>query len=233
MPAQVEWMRDQQQKRLCNSALDKVSDDFRKGVKPHPEVLHEFLDMLNAIDSTVCVNGNRATGNALSARPGLTVEPRSKPSDWRAERPCDEFVVNRACIDHNQGVCLWRHDQEKAAEVRGNPDFLEIAKSRIRAKDLTKKTGQTSSAADNTHGDSETVYMPSTMASNVADRKADAAVARRPLRRARRAHRLTKQTMLTPLTPKHRTVVRRRQSYWRRQGTPGPPCSEFPAAATM
>ena len=42
MPAQVERMRDQQQKRLCNSALDKVSDDFKKGVKPHPEVLHEF-----------------------------------------------------------------------------------------------------------------------------------------------------------------------------------------------
>ena len=60
MPAQVERMRDQQQKWLCNAALDTVSDDFRRGVKPHPVVLHDFWDTLNAIDSTVRVNGNRA-----------------------------------------------------------------------------------------------------------------------------------------------------------------------------
>ena len=125
------------------AALDAVSDDFRKGVKPHPEILHKFLDTLNAIDSTVRVNGNRASVNALSARPGTTerVSVNKKNSDWRAERTCDELGVHRACIDHNQGVCPWGHDQEKDAEIRGNPEQLEIAKSRLRAKELTRKDG--------------------------------------------------------------------------------------------
>ena len=145
-------MRDQQRKRLCNSALDKVPDDFRKRVTPHSEVLHEFLDTLNAIDSTTRVNGNQACNSQRPFCAARTVESCSKPSDWQAEWPCDELVVNRACINHNQGVCPWGHDQEKAAEVRGNPERLEIANSRIRAKDLTQKVEQTSSTADSTHG---------------------------------------------------------------------------------
>ena len=105
----LERMRDQQQKRLCNSALNTVSDDFSKGVKHHPEVLHNFVDTLNALDSTVRVNGNRASVNALSARPGTTERVSvNKTSDWRAERPCDELVVHWAYIDHNQGMIRRR-----------------------------------------------------------------------------------------------------------------------------
>ena len=119
-------MRDQQKKRLCNAALDTVSDDFRKGVKPHPEVLHEFLDTLKAIDSTVSVNGNRASVNALSARPGTTERVSvNQTSDWRAERPCDELVVHSACTDHNQEVCPWGHDQEKDRRGAGHGGVKE------------------------------------------------------------------------------------------------------------
>ena len=69
------------------------------------------METMNAIDSTIWVNGCRATINALSARSGNPVESnRSNKEDWRSERPCDVLVVNCACPEHNSGICPWGHD---------------------------------------------------------------------------------------------------------------------------
>ena len=42
------------------------------------------------------------------------------------------------------------HDQDKAAAVRGQPELLEIAKSRLKAKDLSKKAGLSDGVPDST-----------------------------------------------------------------------------------
>ena len=82
MPHTVARLRDDQQRRLCNAAFDKISDEFRKGIKPHLEILEEFMERMNAIDSTIRVNGCRATVNALSACPGNPAESnRSNKED--------------------------------------------------------------------------------------------------------------------------------------------------------
>ena len=62
------------------------------------------------------------------------------------------LVVNRACPEHNRGTCPWGHDhdQDKAAVVRGQPELLEIAKSRLKAKELSKKAGLSNGASDDT-----------------------------------------------------------------------------------
>ena len=49
----VARLHNDQQQHLCNTALEKTSDNFWKGVRPHLEILENFMETMNTIDSTI------------------------------------------------------------------------------------------------------------------------------------------------------------------------------------
>ena len=67
----VARLHNYKQQHLCNTVLNKILDEFQKGVRPHLEILEELVETMNAINR---VNGFRATVNALLAQPGSPVE---------------------------------------------------------------------------------------------------------------------------------------------------------------
>ena len=230
-------MRDEQQRRLCNTALDKESDDFWKGLRPHSDVLQEFLTTMNAIDHTIRVNGSRATINALLARPETMVEHRNKQADWHAEKTCDELVGNRACPEHNQGICPWGHNQDKATDIRGNPELLEIAKSRLKAKELTKKTAQPNSASDNTRETQRSNDRNSSGGRNRGGQKGGRGGGKKAAAANASSARLDEANGGTSSTPTHQMAARRmhllRSNSRRRPDMPGQLCFAFLTAAAI
>ena len=130
------------------------------------------------------------------------------------------------------------HDQDKAAAVRGQPELLEIAKSRLKAKDLSKKAGLSDGVPDSTvasHGGCGGQKSDSSGTSRSGQKGGRVEARRQQQQQARQVH-WPPRTMaaMTLALSRRMTIPQPYQlelSFWHQRDTQDPVFSESQTAA--
>ena len=88
-PSQAERLRDPQQKRLMQQALDEIMDQFTWGVTDYGKTLDGFVEALNNIDIMIWIDGGaHGTANLLQQIAPHSGSGSGGGSDWRTETVC-------------------------------------------------------------------------------------------------------------------------------------------------